>query len=526
MIKVVFGPPGTGKTTYVYKEILSNMSDEDIEGVLALSFTVSAKLSLLEKEQRLKNKQVRTLHSIAFSKLGLSRDNLLGQEDILRFMRIKNIPYRPEGHVTDDLLGYDIPKGNLYLKYFSRLLHESPMLGREKKVEVAKFIKKHHKEILTFSSFKNFFNFVSDFIDFQFKNNKFSFTMLLWIAYVESIELSGSSLILDEAQDLSPLMEEILVRNFDNFRDIYILGDDDQNIYQELNSAVSFLLLNSENNDKIILEKTWRLPRKVWKLSTTLIEKNKNRVKKRFYPATDREGEVRVIYDITAPVSEAVEKDESVLILCRHRKDVKKVSIILDSMNINYSVLGKEESIPDKLLSALMFVKRLKEGEDKEIITSVMAKRFMEVVEPGVLKYVSKEVEDLSNRIMDLTRQEICVMYPTLFKIINKLSPELLINSSIYPRSFVAKWWRKIHLNWNNNLIRIGTIHQSKGLEADCVIINLKVNMVTYQHVGVSEYERRVWYVGITRARKKLFLWIPGKGLLNEEVLQLAESTR
>ncbi len=526
MIKVIFGPPGTGKTTYVYKKILSNMSDREIEGVLALSFTVSAKLSLLEKEQRLRERQVRTLHSIAFSKLRLSRDNLLNTEDVSLFMRMNNIPYKPEGHVSDDLLGYDIPKGNLYLKYFSRLLHESPVLGQEGKVEVAKFLKRHHKEILAFSSFKSFSDFVSKFIDYQFKNQKFSFTMLLWLAYVENIELSGSSLILDEAQDLSPLMEKILLKNFCNFDNIYILGDDDQNIYQELNSAISFLLLEGENNDKIVLEKTWRLPHKIWRLSLKLIEKNKKRVDKKFYPATDRKGEIKIIYDITEPVLNAVEKNESVLVLCRHRRDVKKVSAILDNLNINYSVLGKDEYIPDRLLSALMFIKKLKEGENNEIVTSVMAKRFMDLIEPGVLKYIGDEVRDIAERVMDLKKEEIKLMYPTLFKIVNKLSPELMINSSIYPKSFVVKWWKKIHTNWNDNLIRVGTIHQSKGLEADYVIINLRVNMVAYQHIGISEYERRVWYVGVTRAKKNLFFWIPGKGLLNEELLQLAESLK
>lgn len=56
--------------------------------------------------------------------------------------------------------------------------------------------------------------------------------------------------------------------------------------------------------------------------------------------------------------------------------------------------------------------------------------------------------------------------------------------------------------------IRVSTIHGAKGAEADNVVLYTDVSPATYEQID-SDAEHRVWYVGITRARKKLFIIQP-----------------
>jgi DNA helicase II / ATP-dependent DNA helicase PcrA len=63
------------------------------------------------------------------------------------------------------------------------------------------------------------------------------------------------------------------------------------------------------------------------------------------------------------------------------------------------------------------------------------------------------------------------------------------------------------------NSVKVMTVHAAKGLEFDYVFITgLEENLFPHKRMGESqneqneEEERRLFYVAITRARKKLFL--------------------
>jgi DNA helicase-2/ATP-dependent DNA helicase PcrA len=69
----------------------------------------------------------------------------------------------------------------------------------------------------------------------------------------------------------------------------------------------------------------------------------------------------------------------------------------------------------------------------------------------------------------------------------------------------------------NQNAVKLMTIHASKGLEFDYVFISgLEENLFPHRRMGSSEAdvdmeeERRLFYVALTRARKKLFLTYAG----------------
>jgi ATP-dependent exoDNAse (exonuclease V) beta subunit len=56
--------------------------------------------------------------------------------------------------------------------------------------------------------------------------------------------------------------------------------------------------------------------------------------------------------------------------------------------------------------------------------------------------------------------------------------------------------------------INISTIHQSKGGEADNLVLLTDMNSMSWKNLGNDE-ENRVWYVAITRAKENLFVVRP-----------------
>ena len=56
--------------------------------------------------------------------------------------------------------------------------------------------------------------------------------------------------------------------------------------------------------------------------------------------------------------------------------------------------------------------------------------------------------------------------------------------------------------------IRVGTIHAAKGAEADNVFLLKSITPRVLESIakGGADAERRVWYTGVTRARRRLVL--------------------
>ena len=58
--------------------------------------------------------------------------------------------------------------------------------------------------------------------------------------------------------------------------------------------------------------------------------------------------------------------------------------------------------------------------------------------------------------------------------------------------------------------IRVGTIHAAKGMEADTVVLSNTVSRRIHEAQGIDpgqhDEERRIEYVGVTRARRRLIV--------------------
>lgn len=78
------------------------------------------------------------------------------------------------------------------------------------------------------------------------------------------------------------------------------------------------------------------------------------------------------------------------------------------------------------------------------------------------------------------------------------------------------------------NMVKIMTIHQAKGLEFKVVILvdlNEGILPRTSQFLSQKEEERRIFYVGITRAKERLFLTSAERHFINGKMKFLSHSS-
>ncbi len=520
-VTTVYGAAGTGKTTFVTKELLNKLNDDEIRNVVALSFTRAAKTALLNKEERLKSNQVRTLHSICFERLELTSDNLLTDDIISEFMDYLDLPYQPNAVIDDELEAQEEYLGNLYLKWYGKLLNEAPrFLKSNGKIDLTAFVARYKDALIELAP-KRWIQFVKDFNYLQDELKKYSYEAILYKAWKKNIKIDGSYLILDEAQDLSPLMYEIIKANMENFDEVWILGDDDQTIYTALNGAEAEFLLDYPADKRIILEKSWRLPKRIWLLALKYIRMNHRRVDKDFTHRDD----LGMLTKIHWLDDQLLKDEKKTFILCRHKKGVWFVRQLLEKKDIPYSILGaknKNKPYNEKLVSALKAYDMIRYNENERPVSTVMWDNLLHFLKDEIVHYIFGEPKEclIGSLIFDKYAKELIEEYPKLREVFTRFAPSSIMSEKT---TTVEKWYRRIHnfKGWAEPKITIGTIHQSKGLEADRVILFTAMNARTYLQMK-TEYERRVWYVGVTRAREELYLWVPGKGKFNEELVMLS----
>ena len=276
MIVQIIGPPGTGKTTTI-ADVVNQIPDPS--DVVALAFTRAAKWALHGKAPALNpDWNILTLHSRIWKFLDLKKENILRPWHIRRFFESWGIKY----NVKQDESALDVAgaKGNVLEALFGKMIHVAPVYGGD--------YRKTLRGIYTPGGDQGFYT--ADFLykifksweAFQLKEGLISYDFMLSLG--EKLEVGGSHFILDEAQDLTPLMIKICRRNFKNFNYTYVIGDDDQSIFQFSGADPTFMV-DMIPDKRIVLDHSWRLAPSVWKLSQEYIRRNKNRTDKAFTPS-------------------------------------------------------------------------------------------------------------------------------------------------------------------------------------------------------------------------------------------------
>ena len=481
----VIGPPGTGKTQTLLNKVMKyKEAGTPLDRIGYFAFTKKAAYEardrLLETYLFLKKKDVkhfRTLHSFAFRYLGLKEENVMQEEHYKTIgeecgLRIKYATYEKKdfnGIFTSNseylsLINLAAVKRINVLDQLDKNEH----LGKIERDKL-QIVEKH------IDDYKQTYGL----IDYNDMIKKFTTQQ-----QCPSFEV----IFIDEAQDLSLLQWDMIKLLQQNSKDVYIAGDDDQAIFGWAGADVdSFIKFDAI---EIPLKQSKRVPRMIHTRALLRLDNIKSgRLEKPWNTPTSEDGTIKIFFSID-PIN--MQKGDW-YILARTNDLLKPIIRDLKKRGL-YFETKQGRSISESLYRDIINWEQWK--KEKELNT-IEVQRLLERFNKKF-----KETEDKLFKLSDLQTKY-------------KLNPSLQWYDAFTAVTPQMKTYIRAMRSNGEDLrlkprIKILTLHGSKGGEATNVIILQNQTRNTIKGARKSmmkqDEEQRVWYVGLTRCSKNLFL--------------------
>jgi len=266
----IFGPPGTGKTTNLTRQIRRAVDRFGDSSVLVTSFSKATAAELTGRDTPIDLDRIGTLHSHCFHALGkpMIAEVHVGDWN-RRYPRLKITPVsrkvRLEGEDATEDDG-QAREGDCLLQQLNRC--RGMMLGFESWPAVVR-------------------DFASQWTKYKSANRLLDFCDLIDVSIrdVPAAPHRPSVLVVDEAQDLNR-MQLTLIRSWSECaRYLVLAGDDDQTIYAWAGASPEAILDPEVPEDhKVFLKESVRVPRAVHAVAERLIRQVSRRQEKTYRP--------------------------------------------------------------------------------------------------------------------------------------------------------------------------------------------------------------------------------------------------
>ena len=479
MMRKILGPPGTGKTTpllHYARTFLKLGTPIDKIGYFAFTKKAAseAKERMLDQNPHISEKELkhfRTLHSLAFWKLGMKKSEVMQDEhyeDIGRSLGIEVTVYS-NGEEKTGFVDSDS-------EYFNII-----NAARIKEIPIED---EYNTDMYSQDLDQNLLYILKD----ELENYKKSFDLKDYTDMIEKFIVAElcpkyDVVFIDEAQDLSPIQWKMFDVLKKNSKHVILAGDDDQAIYAWAGADVK--RFQDEPGKQIVLPQSYRVPHTVQHIADKILDRipDDRRLKKE-WKARDEEGSVYFGTSIEdVPLHEG-----KWLVLARYNDRLIKLKPTLKEMGIYFEYKGRK-SYKARLYSAIQNYTRWTKG-DKLSITECK----------DLFEYLGKEFTHTEERLYDL--REFGYSHTQRWFDVFETEPE----DSLYIRNMLSQ---------NENLhlparVTLSTIHSAKGGEADNVLLILdntkNIREATERSEDKADEENRIWYVGVTRTKQNLYI--------------------
>ena len=479
MMRKILGPPGTGKTTrllHYARTFLKLGTPIDKIGYFAFTkkAATEAKERMLNQNPNIKEKQLehfRTLHSLAFWKLGMKKSEVMQDEhyeDIGRSLGIEVNVYS-NGEEKTGFVDSDS-------EYFNII-----NAARIKEISIED---EYNTDMYSQDLDQNLLYILRD----ELNNYKESFYLKDFTDMIEKFIMAEicpkyDVVFIDEAQDLSPIQWKMFDILKKNSKHVILAGDDDQAIYGWAGADVK--RFQQEPAKEIVLPQSYRVPRLVQHIADNILSRiPKERRLEKKWKARDEDGSRQFITSIEdAPLHEG-----KWLVLARYNDKLIKLKSSLRDRGIYFEYKNRK-SYKTLLYNSVQNYTRWTKGSKLSISEC-----------KDLFEYFGKEFPKKEERMYDL--KEFGYSHTQRWFEVFETEPEdgLYIRTMLQAGEELSKEAR----------VKLSTIHSAKGGEANNVLLimdNTKtIREATEKSLDKEDEEHRIWYVGVTRTKQNLYI--------------------
>jgi len=477
----IYGPPGTGKTTKLINYVKTFYKlGTPLDKIGYFAFTTKAATEatnrMLDAYKHLQKKDLknfRTLHSLAFNRLGMKKAQVMQDEhyeDIGRKLGIEVTVYS-NGQETTGFVDSNS-------EYFNLI-----NAARIKEISIED---EYNTGMYSYELEKNLLHILEK----ELNNYKDSFKLYDFTDMIEKFNVAKlcpkyDVVFVDEAQDLSPIQWKMVDILRENSKYVILAGDDDQAIYGWAGADVLKFIATQAKKD-IILPQSYRVPRSVQAIADKILDRipEDRRVKKN-WKARDEEG----MADHITSIEDAPLHIGDWLVLARTNDRLEKLKPFLKDMGIYFQYKGRKSFTTSLFRSILNYTRWQNKGEKLSL------SELKDIFECTQSHHMVKE-----ERLYDL--KEFGFSNTERWYEVFKANPDECL--------YVREMLRQEEELQKDARVQLSTIHSAKGGQATNVLLILDntktIREATEKSLVKEDEEHRVWYVGVTRTKQNLYI--------------------
>ena len=565
----LFGGPGSGKTTALLdrvEQLLDENDDVEVRDVLVVSYTRAAAAEIRERlaerldtTPRALRGNVSTMHAKAYDLLNLSRGDVVGESDKEEFCEDFGIEYEDEYEgsrrrsARSTTLGNKVIATSQWLQRTRRDVadwYDVPFKWDEEKVRLPPELDENAqtgtKYTPTWPSDDDRLDIpeaIRAWRNYKGENGLVGFADMLERVKQRSLLPNVDYLVIDEFQDITTLQYDVYAEWRPHMKRVLIAGDDDQVVYA-WQGADPDLLLEEDVDEDVILPNSYRLPSRILNVVNKEVSHIEKRQEKDLEPRKEG-GSVEAVqrpsmYDLKCNVRDTIEADDesTAMVLFRARYQMFQFMDEFIGEGIPFKCLTDQRMWTDRLTQYVDAIEALDEDES---VNGLQARRLADMLADSAFgtgerddffdaldeREEEADVEDIVN--IDIEPEFVREYAP--FVPDPRSAADMLRKVTNFQERTVDAYFAGEYQGMDRDRVRVGTIHSAKGREADHVFVGTDLTEKVVEQMAatvdqqdrevpgdgeftkhtspvptLTDNERRVFYVGMSRARERLVL--------------------
>jgi len=384
--------------------------------------------------------------------------------------------------------------------------------------------------------------------NYKGENGVIGFADMLERVAQRSLQPGVDHLIIDEFQDITTLQSRVYEEWKPHLEKALIAGDDDQVVYA-WQGADPDLLLDEDVDEDVVLPNSYRLPSRVLNVVNKEIRHIDKRQEKDLRPRKEggavEAAESPSMLELVRNVRHTIEQenaredgDGSVMLLFRARYQMFDFVDEFIDEGMPFSSLTDQRLWTDRLTDYVRAIEAVDAGER---LTALQARRLADILQESAFGSGDRDdLYDLIDEVEEQSATDDLAEMPVAPDAVEDAVPfmpgprsaaDMARKITSFQRKSMKAYFEGDYRKMDPDRVRVGTIHSAKGREADHVFVATDLTEKVVEQMAaqadqqgletpgdeeftkttdpvpvLTDNERRVFYVGMSRARERLVL--------------------